>query len=205
MRATIFGAGLVAALITSSGCAVDGTGQGSPSTEEGAVAASSAALTVSNTPFSVGGWYGGGGGEEQPENYCDDGYVVVGFKGTAGTTMDNIGFHCAALNPDGTWKATYNSRPVGGTGGNAYSAWCPPNTWVMQVSYDYQSTVSQIAMRCGNGRSISGWMYVAGTPSEFIVGDDCNRFGGNNAMKGLFMFSHTYVDKVQTRCVALEP
>jgi hypothetical protein len=113
--------------VACSGCAVDATAPGSPPNEGEAVGSTGAAITVNDTPFPVNPWHGGNGGDVYTDNFCDDGYVVVGFIGNAGTTMDSIGFHCAAFYPGSTaWKYTYNTHPIGGTGGNLYSAWCPP-------------------------------------------------------------------------------
>jgi hypothetical protein len=193
--------------VASSACAVDTATPTPGANEDGVSAESSEALSALNTPFMPSGaWYGGSGGDGPNRNFCEDGYVVVGFIGRSGATMDAIGLHCASFNPDGTWHATYNTVPVGGSGGNFYSAWCPPNQWVKQVMYEYNSTVNQLGMRCGDSSSIDpSWRSVAGTPSMYIVGDDCNRYGGNNAMKGLYMYNHTYVDRVQTWCVPLTP
>lgn len=187
--------------VVCSACAIDA---GDPASEP--LSKTAEALTVGYPPFPASYWHGGGGGDKQPSNYCAPGYVVVGFIGRAGTTMDSIGFHCAAFYPGtSTWEYSYNTTPVGGTGGNPYSVWCPPNTWVKQVDYFYESTISEIWMKCGTLTSTGDWVYVAGSPSEYQIVDDCNGRGGTNAMFGLDMYSHTYVDSVLTQCVTLTP
>ncbi|HEY2510606.1 MAG TPA: hypothetical protein VGI39_07115 [Polyangiaceae bacterium] len=178
-----------------SACAVDATAPAGATGE--ASASTSEALNITNVPFVVSQWWGGPGGDLPPiQEWCPYGYVVAGFYGNSGTTMDSIGLHCAAFN-GATWQHTANIDPVGGSGGNFYSSWCPPNTYVTQVAYDYESTVSQLSMRCSNGP----WIRVAGSPSEYIVGDDCYAAGA--AMKGLDIVKHTYVDRVRTECVGI--
>ncbi len=183
-------------------CGVDPTAPGGGEGEN--VGSTGEALTASSTPFAVAGWHGGSGGDVYTEVYCDPGYVVVGFYGYSGATMDSLGLHCALFyKGSNTWQYTYNRPPQGGTGGNLFSGWCPPGSWVAQVLYEYNSTVSGIGMRCTNGSTIDGWQWVGGNSNTYSAGDDCNRYGGSNAMKGVRMYSHTYVDEVQTECVAL--
>ena len=63
----------------------------------------------------------------------------------------------------------------------------------------------ELLMKCGTLTWTGPWVHVAGQISEFYDVDDCNGRGGNNAMFGLQMYSHTYVDSVLTECVTLTP
>ncbi|HEX6246182.1 MAG TPA: hypothetical protein VFZ61_34900 [Polyangiales bacterium] len=54
---------------------------------------------------------------------CDDGWVAVGIWGAAGGLVDRLSLMCAARKA--LAGPVRHLRPVGGTGGGGFRAWCP--------------------------------------------------------------------------------
>jgi hypothetical protein len=114
---------------------------------------------------------GGGGGEPYRER-CEPGSVVVGIRGGAGDLVDRVAIGClpaaVALDPSSTAEPVY-SEGVGGDGGRAYEARCPPGSVVGGLTVAAGRVLDSLTVECvapaGSAANSSAFVFTMADPS----------------------------------------
>ncbi|MEZ8131497.1 galactose oxidase-like domain-containing protein [Enterovibrio norvegicus] len=142
---------------------------------------------------------------------CEDGKVLAGLYGGAGSIIDGIGAVCVEVDETGGWiGAPERSDKAGGAGGGAFELLCPQNhgvsrldvadgqhvgaTLVGKISAFCQPLVSRVTLSGDNEGNV-GVTGLSGEPSKNLSCD-------NMAATGITGRAGAYVDRLGVTCYA---
>jgi len=210
----------IAAALFAIGCAgADGTTSPDEDGQDSHIGSSSEAWTVTYpTYFGVNAAHGGSGGQHIIDMLCPANQVLIGVHGGYGNAIDRMGIICGTMNGNGAITGTnYLPTEVGGTGGNTYygipesnpyvqDAICPANRFVSGIAYGVGGgVITRIQLACSSVVSGAlGYWQVAGNWSDGLQADNCNVYGGTNAVGGVRLSYQTLVDSAYTYCRELK-